>query len=54
VAITDLDMRSDIEGRGPTPSQLKSGEVKWVLGGYTHTLTNVNEQPAKFVTIEFP
>jgi len=54
VAITDLDMRSDIEGRGPTPSQLKSGEVKWVLGGYTHTLTNVNKQPAKFVTIEFP
>jgi len=54
VAITDLDMRSDIEGRGPTPSQLKSGEVKWVLGGYTHTLTNVNKQPAKFVIIEFP
>jgi quercetin dioxygenase-like cupin family protein len=54
VAITDLDMRSDIEGRGPTPSQLKSGEVKWVPGGYTHTLTNVNKQPGKFVTIEFP
>ena len=34
--------------------QLKSGEVKWVPGGYTHTLTNVNKQPGKFVTIEFP
>jgi oxalate decarboxylase/phosphoglucose isomerase-like protein (cupin superfamily) len=54
VAITDLDMRSDIEGRGPTPSQLKSGEVKWVPGGYTHTLTNISKQPAKFVTVEFP
>ncbi len=54
VAITDLDMRSDIEGRGATPSQLKSGEVKWVPGGYTHTLTNISKQPAKFVTVEFP
>jgi quercetin dioxygenase-like cupin family protein len=54
VAITDLDMRSDIEGKAPTPSQLKSGDVKWVLGGYRHTLTNVAKQPAKFVTIEFP
>jgi len=54
VAVTDLDLRSDIEGRGPTPSQSKSGEVKWVPGGYTHTLTNTSKQPAKFVTVEFP
>ena len=54
VAITDLDMRSDVVGRGPMPSQLKSGEVKWVPGGYTHTLTNVGKQPAKFVAVEFP
>ncbi len=54
VAISDLDLRSDIEGRGPTPAQLKSGEVKWVPGGYTHTLTNISKQPAKFVTVEFP
>jgi quercetin dioxygenase-like cupin family protein len=54
VAITDLDVRSDIEGRGSTPSQLKSGECKWVPGGYTHTLTNVGKQSAKFVTVEFP
>jgi mannose-6-phosphate isomerase-like protein (cupin superfamily) len=53
VAITDLDLRSDIEGRGPTSSQSKSGEVKWVPGGYTHTLTNISKQPAKFVTVEF-
>jgi mannose-6-phosphate isomerase-like protein (cupin superfamily) len=54
VAITDIDLRSDIEGRGPTPAQLRSGEVKWVPGGYTHTVTNVGKQPAKFVTVEFP
>jgi quercetin dioxygenase-like cupin family protein len=54
VAVSDLDLRSDIEGRSPMPSQLKSGESRWVPGGYTHTLTNVGKQPAKFVTIEFP
>lgn len=54
VAVSDLDLRSDIEGRSPMPSQLKSGESKWVPGGYTHTLTNIGKQPAKFVTIEFP
>ena len=54
VAITDLDLRSDIEGQPPSQSQLKSGEVHWVPGGYTHTLTNVGKQPAKYVTVEFP
>jgi len=54
VAITDIDLRSDIEGRGPTPAQLKSGDIKWVQGGLTHTVTNVGKQTAKFVTVEFP
>ncbi len=54
VAVTDLDLRSDIEGHGPAPSQLKAGDVRWVPGNYTHTLTNIGKQPAKFVTIEFP
>jgi quercetin dioxygenase-like cupin family protein len=53
VAITDLDTRSDVEGQGPTLGHLKSGEVKWLPGGYTHTLTNVGKQDAKFVTLEF-
>jgi quercetin dioxygenase-like cupin family protein len=53
VAITDLDIRSDVEGKGPIPGHLKSGEVKWLPGGYTHTLTNTGKQDAKFVTLEF-
>jgi quercetin dioxygenase-like cupin family protein len=53
VAVSELDLRSDIEGRGPSSSQLKSGESKWVPGGYTHTLTNAGKKPAKFVTVEF-
>jgi quercetin dioxygenase-like cupin family protein len=53
VAITDVDIRSDVEGQGPMPGHLKSGEVKWLPGGYTHTVTNTGKQEAKFVTLEF-
>jgi quercetin dioxygenase-like cupin family protein len=54
VAITDLEVRSDVDGQGPMPGHFKSGDSKWLPGGYTHTLTNVGKQTAKFVTIEFP
>lgn len=53
VAVTDLDVRSDVEGKGPMPGHFKSGDVKWLPGGYTHTLTNIGKQEAKFVTMEF-
>jgi beta-alanine degradation protein BauB len=54
VAVTDIDLRGDIEGRAPTQAQVKAGDIKWVPGGYTHTVTNVGKQSAKFVTVEFP
>lgn len=53
VAVSDLDLRSDVEGAGPMPGKFKAGDVKWLPGGYTHTLTNVGKSPAKFVTVEF-
>jgi len=53
VAVSDLDIRSDVEGMGPMPGKFKSGDVKWLPGGYTHTVTNVGKSPAKFVTVEF-
>jgi quercetin dioxygenase-like cupin family protein len=53
VAVTDLDIRSDVEGTGPMPGKFKSGDVKWLPGGYTHTLTNVGKSPARFATVEF-
>jgi quercetin dioxygenase-like cupin family protein len=54
VAITDLDLRSDVEGKGASTVQLKAGDVAWVKGGFTHTLTNVGKQNAKLITVEFP
>ena len=53
VAVSDLDVRSDVEGQGPMPGHIKSGDVKWVPGGYTHTLTNTGKQEARFITLEF-
>jgi quercetin dioxygenase-like cupin family protein len=54
VAITDLELRSDVEGKAPMSSHVSSGEAKWIPGGYTHTLTNTSKSPAKFITLEFP
>jgi quercetin dioxygenase-like cupin family protein len=53
VALTDLEIRSDVEGQGPMPGHFKAGDIKWLPGGYTHTLTNVGRQEAKFITLEF-
>lgn len=53
VAVSDLDLRSDVEGMGPMPGKFPAGAVKWLPGGYTHTLTNVGKTPARFVTLEF-
>src|SRR5271170_7759886 len=41
VAVSDLDIRSDVDGMGPMRGKFKAGDVKWLPGGYTHTLTNV-------------
>jgi quercetin dioxygenase-like cupin family protein len=53
VAVSDLDVRSDVEGTGPMPVKFKSGDVKWLPGNYSHTLTNTGNQAARFVTLEF-
>jgi len=53
VAITDLDLRSDVDGVGPTSWKLKAGDLKWLPGEYTHSLTNVGAHPARFLTVEF-
>ena len=53
VAVSDVDLRSDVEGKGPVAAHFKAGEVKWVPGGYSHTVTNTGDHLAKFVTLEF-
>jgi quercetin dioxygenase-like cupin family protein len=52
VAVSDLDIRSDVEGMGPMPGKFKSRDVQWLPGGRTRTLTNEGKSPARFVTVE--
>ncbi len=54
VAINDQELRSDLAGTGRIPAKFTSGAVKWVPGGYSHTLTNVGKTAARYVTVEFP
>ena len=54
VAVTDLDLRSDVEGKAASRVQLKAGDVAWVKGGITHSLTNAGQQSARLITLEFP
>ena len=54
VAVSDLDLRSDIEGQAPASEHFKSGDSKWIPGGFTHTLTNTSTKPAKYITLDFP
>jgi quercetin dioxygenase-like cupin family protein len=53
VAVSDLDLRSDVEGQGSRPAKLAAGNVNWVPGGFTHAVTNTGKSPARLVTVEF-
>ena len=53
VAVSDLEIRSHVVGQGPMPGHFKSADVKWLPGGYSHTVTNVGKSEAKFITLEF-
>ena len=53
IAITDLDLRSvDAAGKSKEIHQ-HAGDISWIPGGLTHTLSNVGKDPASLVTIEF-
>lgn len=54
VAVTDLSLRSQGEGQTAATLTLKSGEVAWIAGGVTHTVTNVGQGEARLITLEFP
>jgi len=54
VAVTDLSLRNEVEGQAATTRTLKAGEVAWIPGGITHSLTNVAPGEARLITLEFP
>jgi len=54
VAVTDLSLRSEVEGEAATSRELKAGDVAWVPAGITHTVTNAASTDARLITLEFP
>jgi hypothetical protein len=54
VPISEFDLRSDEEGKAPITTHYKPGTAQWIDGGFSHTLTNISPNPAKYVTLEFP
>jgi quercetin dioxygenase-like cupin family protein len=53
IALTDLSFRAENPDKSATNMEMKAGEVKWIDGGITHTVTNVGSGPAKLVSFEF-
>ena len=53
IAVTDLLLRNDVPGKPASNVEMKSGDIKWIEAGLTHSLTNVGNAEAKFVTLEF-
>ena len=64
VAVSDLDLRSDVEAPVPDSGErqwnlpverilLKSGDVQWFPRIYTHSVTNTGKQAARMVLLEF-
>jgi quercetin dioxygenase-like cupin family protein len=53
VAVTDIDLEGTAPGKPTAHLQLKSGDIRWVEGGITHTVTNVGKQEAKLISVEF-
>jgi len=52
VAVSDLDIKIESQGRPETEVEAKTGDLNW-HNPVTHSLTNVGTRPARFVSLEF-
>jgi len=53
VAVSDLDLSSQGEGSAPAPVKISAGDIRWVAGNVTHSVTNAGTRPARLVLVEF-
>ncbi len=53
IALTDIELRAESADKTASNLEMKAGEVKWVPGDITHTVTNVGSKPEKMVILEF-
>lgn len=53
VALNDMELKDEVEGKAAVTVKLRKGEARWVEGGFKHKLTNVGSGPAQVVTVEY-
>ena len=53
VAVTEISLTSQADGRPPRGVHQKSGDAIWIPAGLTHTLTNSGTTEARFLALEF-
>ena len=53
IAITDINFKSVPDKGAPEMISPKAGDVAWRNPPLAHTLTNMSDQPAKYVALEF-
>lgn len=53
IALTDLTFRAESPDKSASTIEMKMGDVKWIPGDVTHTVTNVGSGVARAVTMEF-
>jgi len=53
IAITDIKFKNVPDKGPPDTISPKAGEVAWRNAPYGHTITNVSDQPARFIALEF-
>jgi quercetin dioxygenase-like cupin family protein len=53
IAISDYELKDDVEGKGTVTRTRKSGDVEYIPAGINHQLTNTGSQPARFIVVAF-
>ena len=53
IAVSDLKLKNVPDKGSPGTISHKAGEVTWVNPPSGHTLTNMSDQPARFIALEF-
>jgi quercetin dioxygenase-like cupin family protein len=53
IALTDVQLRNAVEGKQTVQLNIAAGDIKWIPGGFKHSLTNIGTETARIITIEF-
>src|SRR5581483_170296 len=53
IALADCELRNEVEGKPAAVLPQRMGNVAWVNGGFTHSLTIISKQPARWLAVEF-